>query len=197
MNSPGGVGGVHRVAALHIHGRRRGVGRRRLDGLPRPIAPGRGRLHLAGVRGLGGGCPVHREHRHGPCVRPSVRGGGGPARVGGCARGRRGLLRTWRVAAHAGRSPRDLPRLCSRAACRAQGRRGGRVVGVRLPPRGKASPGVLSFDRALLEKPVSLQKVEELARQPKRAADELRAARRSMERIEKRLGALLPAEEME
>lgn len=65
-----------------------------------------------------------------------------------------------------------------------------------MPPRGKASPDVLSFDRALLEKLVSLQKVEELARQSKRAADE-RAARRSMERIEKRLGALLPAEEME
>ena len=70
-------------------------------------------------------------------------------------------------------------------------RRGGRRVRASFPA------DVLSFDRALLEKPLSLQKVEELARQSKRAADELRAARRSMERIEKRLGALLPAEEME
>lgn len=70
-------------------------------------------------------------------------------------------------------------------------RRGGRRVRASFPA------DVPSFDRALLEKPVSLQKVEELARQSKRAADELRAARRSMERIEKGLGALLPAEEME
>ena len=70
-------------------------------------------------------------------------------------------------------------------------RRGGRRVRASFPV------DVLSFDCALLEKPVSLQKVEELARQSKRAADELCAARRSMERIEKRLGALLPAEEME
>ena len=70
-------------------------------------------------------------------------------------------------------------------------RRGGRRVRASFPA------DVLSFDYALLDKSLSLQKVEELARQSKRMADELRAARRSMERIEKRLEALLPAEEME
>ena len=66
-------------------------------------------------------------------------------------------------------------------------RRGGRRVRASFPV------DVLSFDRALLEKPSSLQKVEELAKQSKRAADELRAARRSMERMESKLEALLPS----
>ena len=65
-------------------------------------------------------------------------------------------------------------------------RRGGRRVRASFPV------DVLSFDRTLLEKPSSLQKVEELVKQSKRAADELRAARRSMDRMEGKLEALLP-----